>query len=205
MLTPAQLKKIWLLSDTVLYPEAVAFMQKHVQGSQALPNSQVTGLFNAAASVQYPALYQFITHQRDRNWPYAKLHLKKFYTSLEETLTRLHNTRLRNEFHLLEDVPGRSVSETREEVNELMALLACEFIQHVLAENGVLLQSEEEQRRQGTRGGEGGSRQQGQQGRQGQPGARPQGQQGQPGQQRTTGGAGTRPQGQPQQNNRRQP
>ena len=112
-----------------------------------MPNSQVMGLFNAAASEQYPALYHFVTHQRDRNWPNAKLHIKRFYTSLEETLTRLHRTRLRNEFHLLEDVPGRTVTETRQEADELMALLAREFIQHLLAENGILLQSEEEQKR----------------------------------------------------------
>src|SRR5258708_39065738 len=95
------------------------------------------------------------------------MQIKKFYTALEEPLTRLHCTRLRNEFHLLEDVPGRSVNETRQEMDTLMALLAREFIQHVLAENGVLLQAEEEQRRQRARGGDGG-RQQGQQGRQGQ-------------------------------------
>ncbi len=151
MPTPAQLKKIWLLSDTVLYPEAVAFMHKHVQESEALPTSQMTGLFNAAASEQYPALYQFVTHQRDRNWPNSKMHIKKFYTALEETLTRLHRTRLRNEFHLLEDAPGRSVSETRQEMDELMALLAREFIQHVLAENGVLLQAEEQGQQQNNR------------------------------------------------------
>ena len=53
MPTPVQLKKLWLLSDTVLYPEAVAFMQKHVQESEPLPTSQVTGLFNATASEQW--------------------------------------------------------------------------------------------------------------------------------------------------------
>jgi hypothetical protein len=194
MPTAVQLKKIWLLSDTVLYPEAVAFMRKHVQESEPLPTSQVMGLFNATASEQYPALYQFVTHQRDRNWPYSRMHIKKFYTALEETLTRLHRTRLRNEFHLLEDVPGRGVNETRQEMDELMALLAREFIQHVLAENGVLLQAEEERRRQGTRGGGYGGRQQGQQGRPGQQG-----------QQRPRTGEGNRPQGQQgqQQNNRR--
>ena len=194
MPTLAQLKKIWMLSDSVLYPEAVAFIQKHVQGSEPLPNSQVMGLFNAAASEQYPALYHFVTHQRDRNWPYSKTHIKKFYTSLEETLSLMHRTRLRTEFHLLEDVPGRSVNETRQEVDALMALLAREFIQHVLAENGVLLQAEEERRRQRARGGDGG-RQQGQQGQPGRPG--------QQGQQRPRTSEGNRQQGQQQQNNRR--
>ena len=200
MPTPAQLKKLWLLSDTVLYPEAVAFMQKHARESEPLPTSQVMGLFNATASEQYPALCHFITHQRDRNWPYSKMHIKRFYTSLEETLTRMDRMRLRNEFHLLEDVPGRGVNETRQEMDELMALLAREFIQHVLAENGVLLQAEAEQRRQRARGGDGG-RQQGQPGQQGQ--SR---QQGRPGQQRPGAGQGNRQQGpreQQQKNDRR--
>ena len=191
MPTSKQLKKIWLLSDSVLYPEAVAFMQKHVQESEPLPTSQVMGLFNATASEQYPALYQFVTHQRDRNWPNSKLYIKKFYTALEETLTRLHRTRLRNEFHLLEDVPGRGVNETRLEMDELMALLAREFIQHVLAENGVLLQADEEHRRPRGRVGDGG---------------RQQGRSGQQGQQRPRTGEGNRQpgqQGSQQQNNRR--
>lgn len=194
MLTPVQMKKIWLLSDTVLYPEAVAFMQKHVRGSEPLPTSQVTGLFNAAASEQYPALYQFVTHQRDRNWPYTKMYIKKFYTALEEALTRLHRTRLTNEFHLLEDVSGRSVNEIRQEMDELMALLAREFIQHVLAENGVLLRAEEERRRQRAHGGDEG-RQQGKQGQQGRQGSQ--------GQQRPRVDEVNRQQGQQQQNNRR--
>lgn len=196
MPTPTQLKKLWLLSDTVLYPEAVAFMQKHARESEPLPTSQVMGLFNATASEHYPALYRFVTHQRDRNWPYSKMHIKRFYTSLEETLTRMDRVRLRSEFHLLEDVPGRGVKETRQEMDELMALLAREFIQHVLAENGVLLQAEEEQQRQRARRGDGGRQQ-------GQPG-----QQGRQGQQRPGIGQGNRSQGQQrqqgqQQNNRR--
>jgi hypothetical protein len=186
MPTPAQMKKIWLLSDTVLYPEAVAFMQRHVRGAEPLPTSQVMGLFNATAWEQYPELYKFVTHQRDRNWPYAKMHIKKFYTALEETLTRMDRMRLRNEFHLLEDVPGRDVNATRQEMNELMALLAREFIQHVLAENGVLLQAYEEQRQRER----GGSQQSGLQRNQGQ--------------QRPHPSEGNRRPGQPEHNNRRQ-
>jgi hypothetical protein len=198
MPTRAQLKKIWLLSDTVLYPEAVDFMQRHVQQSEPLPNSQVMGLFNAAASEQYPVLYRFVTHQRDRNWPYAKMHIKRFYTALEQTLLVMQRTRIRNEFRLLEDVPGRSVAETRQEQDTLMALLAREFIQHLLAENAVLLlRGDKGQKAQGARGGDGGRQQQGRQGQpgqQGQPGRREQ-----PGQQRPRAGEANRP----QQHNRR--
>lgn len=197
MPTPAQLKKISLLNDMVLYPEAVAFMQKHAQQSEPMPNSQVMGLFNAAenaaTSEDYATLYQFITHQRDRNWPYAKMYIKRFYTTLEAALSQMQRTRLREEFHLLRDTSGRSVSEMRQEVEVLMALLAREFIQHLLAENAVLLLRADRGRKpQDERGGDGGRNQPGQQGQQRQQG-RP-GQQRQPGQQRPRAGEANRPQ-----------
>ncbi len=45
-LQPAQLQKIWLLSDTVLYREAVDFVQNLVSRVDPLPMSQVNGLLN---------------------------------------------------------------------------------------------------------------------------------------------------------------
>lgn len=43
MPTTTQLQKIWLLSDTVLYPEAVSFIHKLVEDQECnpLPASQV--------------------------------------------------------------------------------------------------------------------------------------------------------------------
>lgn len=145
--TPAQLQKIWLLSDTVLYPEAVDFMQRLIKQNEPLPMSQVVGLLNITASYNYDELRRFVLHQRDRNWPIPKMNIKRFYTSLEDVLGKMQRERLRNEFHLLQDVSGRSVAEIRQEMDALMALLAREFIQHVLAENGVLLQQAEEKRK----------------------------------------------------------
>lgn len=132
-----QLQKIWLLSDTVLYPEAVAFMRRLVEkeGCNPLSMSQVNGLFSIAESSRYGVLREFVEHQRDRDWPPSKRDIKTFYTRLEQEFTRLER-RLAVEFRLTKDEHGRSVSDA--EQNEMLALLAREFIQHVIAENGVM-------------------------------------------------------------------
>lgn len=140
MTTLAQLQKIWLLSDTVLYPEAVSFMRKLVrdQDCDPLPSSQVAGLLSIAEASKYDELYRFVVHQRDRNWPPSKKDIKTFYTALEEVLSLMNRKRLRDEFHLLPDERGRSANDIRQEADAVMALLAREFIQHLVAENGVL-------------------------------------------------------------------
>ena len=149
MPTPAQLQKIWLLSDIVLYPEAVSFMRKLVQDQECdpLPTSQVAGLLNIAESAQYDELYRFLVHQRDRNWPPSKRDIKTFYTALEEVLSLMQRKRLKDEFHLLPDERGRSASDIRQETAALMALLAREFIQHLLAENGALAAKLDDERK----------------------------------------------------------
>jgi hypothetical protein len=138
MLSTDKLQKISLLSDTMLYPEAVAFIRQLVQEEECdpLPNSQVTGLLNVAASAKYSELYRFVLHQRDRNWPGSKSDIKKFYTALEKYLTTMHKKRIKDEFHLAsEELSSRDASQ---EADELMARLAQEFIQHLVAENGLL-------------------------------------------------------------------
>jgi len=133
----AQLQKIGLLSDTVLYSEAVAFIRKLVQDRECnpLPNSQVGGLLSIAESSSYDDLYRFVVHQRERNWPPGKRDIKTFYTALEEVFETMRRRRLKDEFHLLD---GVSAGEVRQETGALMALLAREFIQHLIAENGLL-------------------------------------------------------------------
>src|SRR5579871_3272541 len=116
-LQPAQLQKIWLLSDTVLYREAVDFVQNLVRrGDDPLPMSQVNGLLNITESKSYAELLGFVAHQRDRDWPFPKMNIKRFYTSLEAALEKMRNERLRNEFHLLPDVAGRRIEDIREEI-----------------------------------------------------------------------------------------
>jgi hypothetical protein len=149
MPSTAQLEKIWLLSDTILYPEAVSFIRKLVQDQQCdpLPASQVAGLLSIAESTRYDDLHRFILHQRDRNWPPSKRDIKTFYTALEETLSLMQRKRLKEEFHLVTGEQGRSVIEARQEQDELMALLAREFIQHLTAENGLLAAQLDDERR----------------------------------------------------------
>ena len=164
--TADQLQKISLLSDTVLYPEAVDFTQRLAKQGDPLPMAQVNGLLNITASRNYAELLRYILHQRDRNWPFPKMNIKRFYTSLEGVLGKMQRERLRNEFHLLQDVSGRSIEGIRQEMDMLMALLAREFIQHVLAENGVLLQRFEEERKRSRGQGRGGQAQGGERNRQ---------------------------------------
>jgi len=137
MLDQKQLRKVWFLSDNVLYREAVAFLHKLVyeQECDPLPTSQVTGLLNIALLLKYGELEDFIQHQLERNWPPGKRDIKILYTALEEVLGIMRRKRLKDEFHLLD---GVSAGEIRRETDALMALLAREFIQHMVAENGRL-------------------------------------------------------------------
>lgn len=146
--TSKQLENIWLLSDTVLYPEATAFMHRLLreQGCKPLPTRQVAGLLSIAESNQYNELHDFVVHQRGRNWQEGQRDIPTFYQALEEKLTNIQQ-RLRGDFHLLPggNKPGRLMTE--EEV-ALMAVLAREFIQHLMAENGRLAAQNEGERRQ---------------------------------------------------------
>jgi hypothetical protein len=141
MLTPEQELKISLLSDTVLYPEAVTFMGRLTP----LPTSQIMGLLNNTRTPSYGQLNDYVIHQRDRNWEGNKRAIKVFYTELEKTLSQMQKNRMRQEFHLLA-AQTRSQQATQEE-NEIMIALAREFIQHLVAENNLraALQSAEAQ------------------------------------------------------------
>ncbi|MHB8597668.1 MAG: hypothetical protein ACYDER_12760 [Ktedonobacteraceae bacterium] len=146
MLTEAQQEKIGLLSDIVLYPEAVAFIRRLVDEENCLPlpTSQVKGLQSIAESSQYDEISRYVKHQFERNWPDSKRSIKVLYTELDRLFTTMKNKRLRDEFHLVSE--GRGNQETNEEINALMAALSREFVQHMVAENG-LLELEEKARR----------------------------------------------------------
>lgn len=138
MPTPEQLQQLEGVSDSVLYPEAVAFIRKLVreEGCLPLPASQVAGLLSISKSASYADFSRFIRHQRDRNWPDSRKDIKTFYTELEKLLTGIRNKRLRDEFHLVQ--PHETVKATQQEVDEMMIQVAREFIQHIIAENGLL-------------------------------------------------------------------
>jgi hypothetical protein len=126
MPTPEQLLKLYFLSDEVLYPDAVDFIRRFVNNDDgaALPMSQVMGLQNIANTNSYAELEHFIRHQRERNWTAAKSYIKTFYIELEKVFATLRK-RTRDEFEL-------------PETNDIKIWLARAFIQHLLAENGLL-------------------------------------------------------------------
>jgi len=134
MLSHKHLQKIELLSDTILYPEAVAFVRRMIQKERCkpLPATQVNGLLNIALTLKYDDARRFVEHQRERNWPSNKRDIKTFYTHLEKELTRLEQ-RLHTEFALTKDERGRRVSA--EDEQEMLGLLFREYVQHLLAEN----------------------------------------------------------------------
>ena len=146
MLSIAQEKKISLLSDTTLYPEAVAFLRRLINElhSSPLPTAQIMGLLNIAHSSSYGQLREYVMHQRDRNWPEWKPNTKVFYTELEKLLTQIQRKRLVEEFGLV--TPGQNTQQVNQEMNELMAALAREFIQHLVAENILLTELQRSRR-----------------------------------------------------------
>lgn len=146
MLSKEQAAKIGLLSDTVLYPEAVSLIQQLMRDEECdpLPTSQVTGLLNIAASATYDQLYTFVVHQRDRNWPASKSDIQKFYVALEKYLTLMQKRRLKDEFHLVTE--GLNTRDAKQESDELMAQLAGSFIQHLVAENGLFVAAQTDAR-----------------------------------------------------------
>lgn len=139
MPTPAQLQKIWHLSDTVLYPEAVAFMQDFVKREgHTLSSSQMAGLLNSAEAPKHEELQRFVANQRSRDWQGEKKYIGIFYKDLDERLRDLRNRLIQDKFHLLSDERGVRVMATNQDVDLLMARLAREYIQHLVAENGDL-------------------------------------------------------------------
>jgi len=138
MPTPEQLQKIYDLSDNVLYPEAVAFIRRLVdeEDRSPLPASQVTGLLNITHAASYSELEHFIRHQRERNWTEAKQDIKIFYSELEKLFSTMKNKRVKDEFQLVRH--GLTSREAQQEIDELMIVLARDFIQHLITENGLL-------------------------------------------------------------------
>ena len=145
MLSQKHLQKIELLSDTVLYPEAVAFVRRMIgkERSNPLPATQVNGLLNIALTLNFDKVRDFAEHQRDRNWPSSKRDIQTYYTHLAKELSRLEQ--LLSEYSLTKDEHGRPVSS--EDEREMLGRLTREYVQHLLAENMLIEAELREQRR----------------------------------------------------------
>ncbi len=133
MLTVAQEQKISLLSDSALYTEAVEFMRHllHDLRSSPIPTSQIMGLLNVSRIGNFGQIYNFVVHQRDRDWPGSKKAIKIFYTELEKVLAEKRRSIARSD--LL--TTGLDARKANQEKDELLAALAREYIQHLVAEN----------------------------------------------------------------------
>ncbi|GER82289.1 hypothetical protein KTAU_09270 [Thermogemmatispora aurantia] len=138
MLSEEQINRIALLSDEVLYPEAVSLIRQLLdeEDCEPLPNSQINGLHAISLALNYQALRDFVTHQTERNWPASKRNIEIFYQNLKKYMESMQKKRLKTEFHLLDDQGG--VQAMRAQTEELMAQLMAEFIQHLVAENSRL-------------------------------------------------------------------
>lgn len=129
MITEKQQAKIRLLSDTELYPQAVVFMRGI---GRSLPSTQINGLLNVSLANTYDRLEEFIEHQSKRKtWRREDAHIPDFYKRLANKLKQL-------ETHALSIMKSIAEEPSREDMQALKMLLAREFIQHLLAENGYM-------------------------------------------------------------------
>ncbi|HXL03347.1 MAG: hypothetical protein GX872_03705 [Firmicutes bacterium] len=135
MLNEETLQAVRLISDNLLYPEAVTFVNEN----DVPEDSQLTGLLEY--SRQNDDLMRFIKRQEDRDWTGKKEHYKTFYRSLDSYLNNLRK-KCKDEFDLVPADLGRT--ETKERVNEVSTLLAQEYITHLVAE--ALLKNAKERR-----------------------------------------------------------
>ena len=135
MLDAQGMQRLLTISDTVLYPEAVALLRRLLKEQQCdpLPNAQINGLLHIAGTSSFAQIDQFVKHQRDRNWPERQQYIPIFYKELERYLVNMRTQRLTKEFRLLS--PELSIAEERRQAEEVMALLVREFVQHLAAEN----------------------------------------------------------------------
>lgn len=130
MITEQLLARIRLLSDETLYKEAAELMRS-IGAANSLPSTQINGLLNVSLANTYEHLLAFVQHQRDRTtWNKREYFIPDFYRKLFNKLQRLTSE------HMSFVVQQGEV--TLEERERIKTLLAREFIQHLLAENGYM-------------------------------------------------------------------
>jgi hypothetical protein len=130
MITEKQQAKIRLLSDTELYPQAIMFMRSI---GRPLPGAQLNGLLNVSLADTYGHLEQFIRNQSERKtWRREDTHIPDFYKKLPNKLKQIMDAYLSSIMQLAAEHPSQK------DIQAVKMLLAREFIQHLLAENGYM-------------------------------------------------------------------
>jgi hypothetical protein len=119
--------RIYLISDQVLYPEALEFINRHgtIEGQK-----QLAGLLDYAHN--WDDLKRFVDNQRKRDWFGAKEHYKRFYQELDTYLRELQG-RVKTTFNFVPE--GLPRAKERAQTELYAQALAQEFIQHLAAEN----------------------------------------------------------------------
>lgn len=127
MPTLEQTKKIRLLSDSVLYRDALDFIKTHgtIDGYK-----QMTSLTRYTQS--WDDLDRFVKHQQERDWPGRRAYYKEFYTVLLDYLKTL---RKRVEMDWFPPPSEFTKAQKQDWLNEFSILVAREFTQHLAAEN----------------------------------------------------------------------
>lgn len=129
MITEKQQAKIRLLSDNELYPQAIEFMRSI---GRPLPATQINGLLNISLANTYDRLGEFIQRQGNRKtWRREDAHIPDFYKRLPNKLKQI-------EAYVPSIMQLTAEHPSREDMQAVKMLLAREFIQHLLAENGYM-------------------------------------------------------------------
>src|SRR5258708_20932159 len=130
MIVEKQQAKIRLLGDNELYPQAIEFMRGI---GRALPATQINGLLNVSLADTYDGLGKFIERQSKREtWRREDTHIPDFYKRLPNKLKQIIEAYVPS---IMQLTAGQS---SQEDLQAVKMLLAREFIQHLLAENGYM-------------------------------------------------------------------
>jgi hypothetical protein len=125
-------RRLSMLSDTRLYPEAATFLSRFLTDYELPPTQQLIGLLTFSRN--WTELMGFVKHQEGRDWG-NKESYKQFYAQLrrylDDSKTGLR-PRVKAELGL---VPDGLTARGEREIHDLWAgALAREFIQHLVAE-----------------------------------------------------------------------
>lgn len=131
MITEQQLERIRLLSDEKLYEEAIVLMHS-LGAANSLPPTQINGLLNVSLANTHAHLLEFVQHQRDRTtWNRREQnYIPDFYRKLFHELQRVEQKYV--------PLITQQDSVAAEDKDVIKTLIAREFIQHLLAENGYM-------------------------------------------------------------------
>lgn len=123
---------IRILSDDELYEQAQEFMRGV---ARQIPPTQVNGLLNVSTASTFAQLLRFIKHQQERKtWRGDDRYvIPDFYKRL---MAKFDGKEFKNYVPLI--TQARTEKLSLEDEQDIKMALACEFIQHLLAQNAYM-------------------------------------------------------------------